>query len=337
MIEKNKIGLVGYALIRGFGWSMVSLVFIFVFNTFLTLSQEWPGINKFLASASESNVGRGYIFWIQGMVQTSLYLGGIFLPFFLAFKKTGKSLRHDAKFLCRIVNYFIRSCFWAVLLVGLTDAIISFLRVEDLLIVIFDQEFATQLGRSRFRGPYIHIPLVLIGFVIGAFIKNLAFMWLSLLVVFGELSIVITRFVFSYEQAFQGDIIRFWYAALFLFSSAYTLYQDGHVRVDVLYTHFDRSKRGIVNAIGSVVLGMSLCWAILLLGMWEKTNIIVNPLLNYESAQAGFGMYTKYWLAAFLAVFAISMLIQFTSYFFESVADYNKDPGQREITSMSSQ
>ena len=163
------------------------------------------------------------------------------------------------------------------------------------------------------------------------FIKHIAFTWLAFLVVIAELLIVITRFVFSYEQAFQGDIVRFWYAALFLFASAYTLFEDGHVRVDVLYSKFSSKAKGIVNSYGSVLMGMTLCWCILLLGMWEKTNVIVNPMLSYESAQSGFGMYTKYWLASFLAIFAISMMIQFSSYLFESYADYNNEDGKREI------
>ena len=33
----------------------------------------------------------------------------------------------------------------------------------------------------------------------------------------------------------MGDLVRYWYAGLFLFASAYTLYEDGHVRVDILY------------------------------------------------------------------------------------------------------
>ena len=52
--------------------------------------------------------------------------------------------------------------------------------------------------------------------------KGLGFIWLALLVVVAEFLIVITRFVFSYEQAFMGDLVRFWYAALFLFASANT-------------------------------------------------------------------------------------------------------------------
>jgi len=59
--------------------------------------------------------------------------------------------------------------------------------------------------------------------VIGLFTRTLGFQWLALLIVIAELAIVFTRFIFSYEQAFMGDLVRFWYAALFLFASAHTL------------------------------------------------------------------------------------------------------------------
>jgi TRAP-type mannitol/chloroaromatic compound transport system permease small subunit len=264
-------------------------------------------------------------------IEIFVYFISIAGVFYLSYIYRDQSLRKDCFLLNKTVNYFIRSCFWAVVFVGLADVIISFLRVEDLLDNVVGQDLATQLGRSKFRGPYVHIPLVFLGFFVGIFIKHIAFTWLAFLVVIAELLIVITRFVFSYEQAFQGDIVRFWYAALFLFASAYTLFEDGHVRVDVLYSKFTSKAKGIVNSYGSVLMGMTLCWCILLLGMWEKTNVIVNPILSYESAQSGFGMYTKYWLASFLAIFAISMMIQFSSYLFESYADYKNEDGKREI------
>ena len=40
-------------------------------------------------------------------------------------------------------------------------------------------------------------------------------------------------------------------------------------------------------------------------------------------------MFVKYQMAAYLGIFAITMLIQFVSYFFESVADYRAEPGER--------
>ncbi|MDC1086260.1 TRAP transporter small permease subunit [Alphaproteobacteria bacterium] len=302
-------------------------MFAFVFNSYLTLALEWPKIFELFYMNNELTSLDYFKIFIEIFVYFILIAG----VFYLSYIYRDQSLRKDCLLLNKTVNYFIRSCFWAVVFVGLADVIISFLRVEDLLDNVVGQDLATQLGRSKFRGPYVHIPLVFLGFFVGIFIKHIAFTWLAFLVVIAELLIVITRFVFSYEQAFQGDIVRFWYAALFLFASAYTLFEDGHVRVDVLYSKFTSKTKGIVNSYGSVLMGMTLCWCILLLGMWEKTNVIVNPMLSYESAQSGFGMYTKYWLASFLAIFAISMMIQFSSYLFESYADYKNEDGKREI------
>ena len=316
-----------YYSIRSFGWIMVTTMLAFVINTYLTLSLEWPKIFQLFDHDTELS----HLDYFKIFVEIFIYFISVVGVFYLSYFFREKSLRQDSLLLNKIVNYFIRSCFWAVVFVGLADVIISFLRVEDFLDDVVGQDLATQLGRSKFRGPYVHIPLVFLGFVVGAFIKHIAFTWLAFLVVIAELLIVITRFVFSYEQAFQGDIVRFWYAALFLFASAYTLFEDGHVRVDVLYSKFSSKTKGIVNSYGSILLGMTLCWCILLLGMWDKTNVIVNPMLSYESAQSGFGMYTKYWLASFLAIFAISMMIQFSSYLFESYADYRNEDGKREI------
>ena len=315
-----------YLLVRFFGWLMVSLMLAFISNTFITLSLEWPKIFTLFSTTKSS-----YLFLFQILLQILLYMLAVLGSLYYAIKMRNVSLREDSELLNKSVNYFIRSCFWAVVFVGIADVIISFLRVEDLLVNVVGQDLAIQLGRSKFRGPYIHIPLVFLGFIVGFFVKHIAFTWLTFLVLIAEFIIVITRFVFSYEQAFQGDIVRFWYAALFLFASAYTLFEDGHVRVDVIYTNFSRRTKGVINSYGCIFLGMTLCWAILLLGMWEKTNIIVNPMLSYESAQAGFGMYTKYWLASFLAIFAISMMIQFVSYLFESTADVYKEEGHREL------
>jgi len=306
---------------------MVTTMFAFVFNSYLTLALEWPKIFELFYMNNELTS----LDYFKIFIEIFVYFISVAGVFYLSYIYRDQSLRKDCLLLNKTVNYFIRSCFWAVVFVGLADVIISFLRVEDLLDNVVGQDLATQLGRSKFRGPYVHIPLVFLGFFVGIFIKHIAFTWLAFLVVIAELLIVITRFVFSYEQAFQGDIVRFWYAALFLFASAYTLFEDGHVRVDVLYSKFTPKTKGIVNSYGSVLMGMTLCWCILLLGMWEKTNVIVNPMLSYESAQSGFGMYTKYWLASFLAIFAISMMIQFSSYLFESYADYMNEDGKREI------
>jgi TRAP-type mannitol/chloroaromatic compound transport system permease small subunit len=121
----------------------------------------------------------------------------------------------------------------------------------------------------------------------------------------------------------MGDLVRYWYAALFLFASAYTLYEDGHVRVDVFYASKSMKSKGIINALGCILLGVSTCLVIIVIGFDGKQSIINSPIMNFEVTQTGtVGMFIKYQMAAFLGVFALTMLIQFISYFFNSIADY---------------
>jgi TRAP-type mannitol/chloroaromatic compound transport system permease small subunit len=182
----------------------------------------------------------------------------------------------------------------------------------------------------RWVGYYVHIPLIVIAFIVASFTRTLGFHWLAILIVLAELAIVISRFVFSYEQALMADLVRYWYAALFLFASAYTLFDDGHVRVDVLYAGFGDTTRGKVNAFGAILLGMTTAWVILYIGFNGKQSIINSPVMNFEVTQSGnSGMFVKYQMAAFLGIFAATMLIEFVSFFFEAVANWRDEPGAR--------
>lgn len=301
---------------RIFGWLNLSLLFVFVLNNVLTYGFGWPG-----ADAAEG----GMLATLQMAFYALAAIGSV--AFVLS--SASRSLRLDAAAAHNANVFLIRAAFWGVLFVGVADAAISFLRVEGLLEAVVGSELTTALGRPQFRGPYLHVPLMALGVVVAMVTRTLGFLWLAVLIVLAELLIVITRFVFSYEQAFMGDLVRFWYAALFLFASAYTLFEDGHVRVDVFYAGFSPKGKGMINAVGSILLGLSVCWVIILIGMGGKAAIINSPVMNFEVSQSGFGMYTKYLMAGFLGLFAISMLIQFISYLFEATADYRGEDGRR--------
>ncbi len=305
--------------VRIFGWCMLAALAVFLINSILTLQMKWPGPAAALGDG-------GGLSWVQLLI----YAAGFALAISYVRRNGTRSLRQDGKKISEFNAFLVRGAFWAVLLVGIVDATISFLRIEGLLESVVGADLTRELGRPLFRGPYVHMPLLVLGFVIGGFTRTLGFQWLALLIVVAELAIVFTRFIFSYEQAFMGDLVRFWYAALFLFASAYTLLEDGHVRVDVFYAGFGPKKKGFVNAWGSLLLGISLCWTIMLVGFGGKSAIIYSPVANFEISQSGFGMYVKYWMAGFLGVFAITMMIQFVSYLMESTADYLGEPGHED-------
>jgi TRAP-type mannitol/chloroaromatic compound transport system permease small subunit len=309
-------------LFRFIAWANLFALALFLVQVWITQIMGAPGPGPALAGQG------GAVSWILLL----LYPVVIVAAWFYVSGTPLVGLREDADRITAFNMWIVRGAFFAVLYVGLADAIISFLRVEGLLETVMGESLASELGRSRFRGPWIHLPLVGLGFLTAFFSRTLGFTWLALLIVVAELLIVVSRFVFSYEQSFMGDLVRFWYASLFLFASAYTLLEEGHVRVDVFYAAMARRSKALVNAVGALALGIVLCWTILILGMGSSASIIMAPLLAFEITQSGFGMYVKYLMAGFLAVFAVTMLLQFCALLLESVADRRGDPGHREPT-----
>jgi TRAP-type mannitol/chloroaromatic compound transport system permease small subunit len=302
-------------LFRSFGWIILGLISSFLINNVFVLSYDFPTYYNIFNNLN----------W-KSYLTLGFYILGFIIPILFVISSPLNTLKYDASILHQFNVYLIRACFWVVILVGITDFIISFMRVERILPLIFNDYYVRALSRSAFVGLYVHVPLILIAFIIALFTRTIGFTWLALIIVAGELFIVISRFIFSYEQSFMGDLVRYWYAALFLFASAYTLYEDGHVRVDVFYASKSKKSKGFINAFGCILLGVSTCLVIILIGFDGKQSIINSPIMNFEVTQTGtVGMFIKYQMAAFLGIFALTMLIQFISYFFDSVEDYQNN------------
>ncbi|MEP0338655.1 MAG: TRAP transporter small permease subunit [Alphaproteobacteria bacterium] len=237
-----------------------------------------------------------------------------------------RSLRTDHQRVFGLNAVLIRAGFWAVLLIGLVDFTLAFLKGEQLLIGLVGAPLADTLGRAELRGAYVHMPLVAIGLAIALRTRVLALPWLVLMIVVAELLIVLFRFEFSYEQTYMGDLVRFWYAALFMLGCAYTLYEDGHVRIDLLYVESNPRRRGLVNAIGALVLGMPFCWLILSVGTAGRTGILNSALRTFEIEGVGDGMYILYLMTVLVGVFAVTLIIQFVSMMFGGMADVLGEP-----------
>lgn len=318
-----------YRIIAG---TVVSSMLVFLLNNVLTFWFEFPGILNLLGQYGWFGIDADAESYTSmqvmlGWLQVFFYFAALVLVVGWVRKSPNiESLETDAKRYAWLAAFIIRAAFWSVLLVGLADFVVSFLRVENLLAGFIGEQLTSDMGRPQFRGYYLHYPLIGLAVVIALFTRSLSFVWLAVLVVFSEFQIVLSRFVFSYEQAFMGDLVRFWYAALFLFASSYALIEEAHVRVDVIYAHFSKRAKAWANSLGCLILGLPICFTILILGLWGKGSSLNSPLLSFEISQSGFGMYVKYLMAGYLIVFAVTMIIQFTAYFLENVAVLLKGP-----------
>ena len=307
------------ALTRIFGWAIIGVLAAFLFNNFLTNWLGWPGV-RILANPSTG--GHDPRIWLQ----VAIYAAAALAAAAHVTRTRDHSLRTDHQRVFGLNAVLIRAGFWAVLLIGLVDFTLAFLKGEQLLIGLVGAPLADTLGRAELRGAYVHMPLVAIGLAIALRTRVLALPWLVLMIVVAELLIVLFRFVFSYEQTYMGDLVRFWYAALFMLGCAYTLYEDGHVRIDLLYAEANPRRRGLVNAIGALVLGMPFCWLILSVGTAGRTGILNSALRTFEIEGVGDGMYILYLMTVLVGVFAVTLIIQFVSMMFGGMADVLGEP-----------
>ena len=289
-----------------FSLSLILIVLSFLINNYLTFAGEWPGplsITKEINFFSSTQIG--------------LYFLSILIPV-IYFYFQDLSISDLADKLESFNDYIIRFAFWSVFIIGIVDAIISFLIIEGFLEQIAGKSWNIKFSNNSFRAPYIHFPLLFISLFLALIYKNLNFFWLAFLVVIAEFQIVILRFVFSYEQTLMSDLVRFWYGSLFLFASYYTLIREGHVRIDVLYANLSKKNKAKVNLFGSLILGIPLCLTIFFRGMSCKQCVLNQPIMNFETSQSTQGMNIKYLMAGFLIIFALTMLIQFTVYILRS-------------------
>lgn len=305
--------------VRMFGWSSLTLLAVFLLNNFLTYWLDWPG--AFGANGGGSSA--------RSWAQVGLYALAPLIAISYVLRCRERSLREESRQVVLINTFLIRAAFWAVLMIGLIDVSFSILRSEELLDSVFGETLAQQLIRADVRGTFVHMPVFALSVVIASFTRTIGVIWFALLIVVVELLIVIFRFVFSYEQVFMTDLVRFWYAPMFLFGSAYTLREEGHVRVDVFYAAFASKTKGLVDALGTVLLGMPLCWLILIVGTSGKSGVINSALLGFEIEGLGDSLYVLYLMTVFMGFFAILMLIEFVAFLFNAVANCNESSARR--------
>ena len=152
--------------VRAFGWCALAVLAVFLINNYLVVTQSWPGISPIFGTKAT-----GPLSWIQ----LSAYLSGLGIAIaFVHFSDT-RTLRSDSVSISNFNTFVIRACFWAVLLIGLFDMLVSFLRVEGLLSSVVGSELTKQLARPQFRGAYLHVPLIGLGLVVAVFTRTLGF------------------------------------------------------------------------------------------------------------------------------------------------------------------
>ena len=159
MISKSNLPIV----IRIFSYSILAITFVFLINNVLTVWFDWPGVKKLFSHygifgfKKLSKPLEGLEF-TSSFIQLFFYLISILLAVLYVFKSIRQTLETDAEMLTKFTAYIIRSSFWAVFIVGIADAIVSFMVVEKLAGPVLGEYLRVKLVVPAFRITFVHFP-----------------------------------------------------------------------------------------------------------------------------------------------------------------------------------
>lgn len=107
--------------------------------------------------------------------------------------------------------------------------------------------------------------------------------WLTTLLVITVFYDVIMRYVFKSGSIAVQEMQWHIFSVIFLIGAAYTLKQDGHVRVDILYTNFSKKTKAWVDFLGAFIFLIPFSIIVIIsakmfiIGSWNVNEISPDP------------------------------------------------------------
>jgi TRAP-type mannitol/chloroaromatic compound transport system permease small subunit len=108
--------------------------------------------------------------------------------------------------------------------------------------------------------------------------------WLTLVMVLVTFVVVVMRYVFDVGLIWLQESVVWMHAFVFMMGAAYTLQQEGHVRVDIFYGNMQPKGRAVVDLLGVLIFLLPLT-AFLALKAYDF--VAVSWSLHESSRESG--------------------------------------------------
>jgi TRAP-type mannitol/chloroaromatic compound transport system permease small subunit len=110
--------------------------------------------------------------------------------------------------------------------------------------------------------------------------------WLTLFMVIVTFVVVVMRYVFDAGLIWVQESVVWMHAAVFMLGAAYTLQDEGHVRVDVFYRKMSDRRRAWVDLIGVTIFLLPLC----LFLAWNSFDFVTHSWSLREMSRESGGL-----------------------------------------------
>ncbi len=136
---------------------------------------------------------------------------------------------------------------------------------------------------------------------------------LIFILIFLIFSSVILRYFFSIGFTWLQDLYIWTHAIIILLGIAYTLKQNEHVRIDLIYRNTTKMYKKIINLFGLVVFGLPFCFLLINYGF----NYFLRSYVLDETSKEIGGLPNLFILKFFIFFMGITLLLQILSLIFK--------------------
>lgn len=171
-------------------------------------------------------------------------------------------------------------------------------------------------------------------------IQQICIVFLQRIFAVSEFPLIVMFNIANYDVSWWAEMLKLHNALLVTLCCTYTFVQGGHVRVDLLYSHFSFRTKKIVDAIGSLLFMMPLAVFVWLYGwffMWRHL-IVPKPsasdaleklllkarALRWNVETIGFspnGFNAYFVFKILLVMFAFMIFLQAIAFFYRSMLE----------------
>ena len=130
--------------------------------------------------------------------------------------------------------------------------------------------------------------------------------WLTVVMVLLTFTIVILRYGFNLGWIWLQESLTYLHVLVFTVVAAWTLQQDGHVRVDIFYAGMTDKNRALVDLLGSLLFLVPFCIFILIIA-WPY---VANSWKLLESSREAGGLPLVFLLKSLIMVMPALLLGQ---------------------------
>lgn len=130
--------------------------------------------------------------------------------------------------------------------------------------------------------------------------------WLALAIVAVQFSVVVLRYAFGTGSIWLTESVLYCHAALFLLTAAWTLREQGHVRVDIFYASAPPRRKALVDLLGALFLLIPFALALGLLSL----PYVARSWSVLERSRETSGLPLVFLLKTLIPAFALMLALQ---------------------------